>query len=141
MVAVTVDGSILLSGSDDGDVRVWDAESRQCVKVFGHKEPVTSMQLVPKHWIDHTEERVSAPVSVFSRQPTATGTLDFTSGVPLRLRGAVLPRTAAATAVSARHNQGDAQLRDEHARLAAEVQLWKTAAGALYEYTQKATGL
>jgi WD40 repeat protein len=145
-VTVTIDGCTLVSGSDDGDVRVWDTESRQCLKVLAHTDPVTAVQLVPRHWIDHAVERNASPVSTFSRQPTTASSLDFRAGIPLRLTGydtgsrkqPSLPSID--TAVS---GCGDAQedVRSERDRLAAEVEQWKSAAGTLYDYTQKATGL
>ena len=36
-LSLSMDGSILLSGSKDCTARVWDVNSRQCLKVLEHK--------------------------------------------------------------------------------------------------------
>lgn len=48
-IAVTPDGGFLLSASDDGVVRVWDALSRQVLHVYeGHRGPVVALALLPQ---------------------------------------------------------------------------------------------
>ena len=36
-VAVSMDGSLLLSGSEDQTARVWHIYSRQCLRVLNHR--------------------------------------------------------------------------------------------------------
>ena len=36
-VAVSMDGSLLLSGSEDQTARVWHVYSRQCLRVLNHR--------------------------------------------------------------------------------------------------------
>mmetsp|Transcript_30819 Transcript_30819/g.92424 ORF Transcript_30819/g.92424 Transcript_30819/m.92424 type:complete len:421 (-) Transcript_30819:7-1269(-) len=143
MVQVSVDGTILASGSDDGDVRLWDTESRQCLKVLGHKDPLTALQLVPRHWIDHAADRTTSPIALFSRQPCPPGMLDLRRAFPVRPGdGAPADRGPAAVDAVPSSAIGDAGLvRDERDRLAAEVELWQSAAASLYEHTQRTSGL
>ena len=43
-IDISSDGSILLSGSADKDIKVWDMEYGHCQKsIFAHSEPVTSV--------------------------------------------------------------------------------------------------
>ena len=47
-VAVSPDGARIVSGSDDGSVRVWDAKAARCVAVLeGHSNAVTSVAFAP----------------------------------------------------------------------------------------------
>lgn len=36
-LSVSTDGSLLLSGSHDETVRLWDIQSKQCLKTMNHK--------------------------------------------------------------------------------------------------------
>ncbi|XP_078658329.1 WD repeat-containing protein 18-like [Branchiostoma floridae x Branchiostoma belcheri] len=45
-LSVSMDGSQLLSGSHDHSARLWDIPSRQCVRTFSHKGPVTNALLL-----------------------------------------------------------------------------------------------
>jgi pre-rRNA-processing protein IPI3 len=36
-LALSMDGLTLVSGSEDGNCRVWDTASQQCVRVYDHK--------------------------------------------------------------------------------------------------------
>jgi WD40 repeat protein len=46
-VSVTSDGRRAVSASWDYPLRVWDLESRQCLRTLGHAEAVTSASLTP----------------------------------------------------------------------------------------------
>ncbi|CAM9884161.1 unnamed protein product [Lampetra planeri] len=46
-LCVTMDGSLLVSGSQDHKVCVWDVASRQCLRTITMKGPVTNALLVP----------------------------------------------------------------------------------------------
>lgn len=157
-VAVTVDMATLVSGSEDGTARVWDTESRQCLRVLGHKEPVTAMCIVPKHWIDRAVESTTAPISPFSRQQApanGNGVREFRRGTLLRISAggrrvdrvdatAWPAHTAAVATASADGStiaDAEDQVRVERDRLAAEVQQWRTAAGALYAHATRTAGL
>ncbi|XP_069127865.1 WD repeat-containing protein 18-like [Argopecten irradians] len=46
-LSLSLDGSQLVSGSHDFDVRVWDVYSGQCVKTIPHKGAITNVRLIP----------------------------------------------------------------------------------------------
>ncbi|XP_060077616.1 WD repeat-containing protein 18-like [Ylistrum balloti] len=46
-LSLSLDGSQLVSGSHDSDVRVWDVHSGQCVKTIPHKGVITNARLIP----------------------------------------------------------------------------------------------
>ncbi|OWF56347.1 WD repeat-containing protein 18 [Mizuhopecten yessoensis] len=46
-LSISLDGSQLVSGSHDCDVRVWDVYSGQCIKTVPHKGVVTNARLIP----------------------------------------------------------------------------------------------
>jgi pre-rRNA-processing protein IPI3 len=52
-LAISLDGDSLVSGSEDGSVRVWDLRSRQCVRVIASpaRAPVTAALVV--EWPDY----------------------------------------------------------------------------------------
>ncbi|XP_014344044.1 WD repeat-containing protein 18 [Latimeria chalumnae] len=41
-LSVSMDGSMLLSGSHDETVKLWDIQSKQCLRTVAHKGPVTN---------------------------------------------------------------------------------------------------
>ncbi|KFV61656.1 WD repeat-containing protein 18, partial [Dryobates pubescens] len=45
-LSVSTDGSLLLSGSHDETVRLWDIQSKQCLKTMNHIGPVTNAFIV-----------------------------------------------------------------------------------------------
>ena len=44
-LALSIDGTLLVSGSHDCDVRMWDVPSRQCVRTMKHKAAITNILL------------------------------------------------------------------------------------------------
>ncbi|KAF3690565.1 WD repeat-containing protein 18 [Channa argus] len=46
-LSVSMDGTLLLSGSHDESVRVWDINSKQSIRCLAHKGPVTNAVIVP----------------------------------------------------------------------------------------------
>ncbi|XP_038311716.1 WD repeat-containing protein 18 isoform X1 [Canis lupus familiaris] len=62
-LSVSTDGSVLLSGSHDETVRLWDIQSKQCIRTVTLKGPVTNASIM------------LAPVSMLSS--------DFRPGLPL----------------------------------------------------------
>ncbi|KAF5909961.1 WD repeat-containing protein 18, partial [Clarias magur] len=46
-LSVSMDGTLLLSGSHDETVRMWDVQSKQCIRCINHKGQVTNAAIVP----------------------------------------------------------------------------------------------
>ncbi|KAL9951479.1 hypothetical protein ACROYT_G044145 [Oculina patagonica] len=61
-LAVSMDGTLLLSGSEDQTARVWHVHSRQCLRVVNHKGAVTNAQIIPKPlYLDNPPAKSSLP--------------------------------------------------------------------------------
>ncbi|XP_077390795.1 WD repeat-containing protein 18 isoform X2 [Festucalex cinctus] len=67
-LSVSMDGTLLVSGSHDESVRVWDVQSKQCVRCFAHKGPVTNatIAVAPANMF-LPDSRPSVPLPRFSR--------------------------------------------------------------------------
>uniref|UniRef100_UPI00358F0AF8 WD repeat-containing protein 18 isoform X2 n=1 Tax=Myxine glutinosa TaxID=7769 RepID=UPI00358F0AF8 len=81
-MAVTMDGGMLVSGSADGTVCLWDIDSGQCIRTIPHKGPVNALLLVSRlrGVLSNAEARPSLPLPRFSRLPRtaeAGGGTDF----------------------------------------------------------------
>uniref|UniRef100_A0A8C0U2Q8 WD repeat domain 18 n=1 Tax=Cyanistes caeruleus TaxID=156563 RepID=A0A8C0U2Q8_CYACU len=87
-LSVSTDGSLLLSGSHDETVRLWDIQSKQCLKTMNHKGPVTNafIVLAPANMFN-PDGKPSVPLPKFSRHLHGTESSDEpgTEGVTLRL--------------------------------------------------------
>ncbi|NXE66911.1 WDR18 protein, partial [Calcarius ornatus] len=87
-LSVSTDGSLLLSGSHDETVRLWDIQSKQCLKTMNHKGPVTNafIVLAPANMLN-PEGKPSVPLPKFSRHLHGTESSDEpgAEGVTLRL--------------------------------------------------------
>ncbi|CAI9591424.1 unnamed protein product [Staurois parvus] len=46
-LSVSLDGSMLVSGSHDETVCVWDIQSKQCLRTVNHRGPVTNAFIIP----------------------------------------------------------------------------------------------
>ncbi|XP_060797659.1 WD repeat-containing protein 18 [Neoarius graeffei] len=46
-LSVSMDGTLLLSGSHDETVRMWDVQSKQCIRCINHKGQVTNAAIIP----------------------------------------------------------------------------------------------
>ncbi|MGH0132599.1 UNVERIFIED_CONTAM: hypothetical protein FKN15_050138 [Acipenser sinensis] len=46
-LSVSMDGTLLVSGSHDETVRLWDIQSKQCVRTVNHKGSVTNAFIMP----------------------------------------------------------------------------------------------
>ncbi|KAM9763006.1 WD repeat-containing protein 18 [Menidia menidia] len=46
-LSVSMDGTLLLSGSHDESVRLWDIQSKQSIRCLAHKGPVTNAVIMP----------------------------------------------------------------------------------------------
>ncbi|KAM4888026.1 WD repeat-containing protein 18 [Thomomys bottae] len=67
-LSVSMDGSVLLSGSHDETVRLWDVPSKQCIRTVTHKGPVTNatIMLAPVSMLN-SDFRPSLPLPQFNR--------------------------------------------------------------------------
>lgn len=68
-LAVSMDSTLLLSGSEDQSARVWHVHSRQCLRVVNHKGAVTNSQIIPKPlYLDNPPPKSSLlPIQPFKR--------------------------------------------------------------------------
>ncbi|XP_062195136.1 protein ROOT INITIATION DEFECTIVE 3-like isoform X2 [Phragmites australis] len=78
-LATSIDGLLLVSGSEDGNVRVWDTRSQQVTRKFKHSQgPVTNVLIV-------TPKRVNLPpLQPLSKVCSASGVVEP--------RAVILPR-------------------------------------------------
>ncbi|XP_064606851.1 WD repeat-containing protein 18-like [Liolophura sinensis] len=67
-LAVSLDGSLLFSGSHDTKVKVWDISSGQCLRSIDHKGAVTNIisMLAPNTMFTHNH-KPSLPIQPFKR--------------------------------------------------------------------------
>ncbi|XP_054835109.1 WD repeat-containing protein 18 [Eublepharis macularius] len=67
-LSVSTDGSLLLSGSHDETVRLWDIQSKQCLRTMNYKGPVTNafITLAPANMIN-ADSKPSVPLPNFRR--------------------------------------------------------------------------
>jgi len=69
-LAVSFDGNILLSSSEDGTCKSWDIFSRQQIQSFnGHKGPVSNVSIMIKtpNWINSADKKVVPLVQSFKK--------------------------------------------------------------------------
>uniref|UniRef100_W5LHM3 WD repeat-containing protein 18 n=1 Tax=Astyanax mexicanus TaxID=7994 RepID=W5LHM3_ASTMX len=87
-LSVSMDGTLLLSGSHDETVRMWDVQSKQCIRCINHKGQVTNAAIIPAPAnMFLPDSRPAIPLPRFSRHlnPTEQGEGAGTGGVCLRL--------------------------------------------------------
>ncbi|CAK6979106.1 WD repeat-containing protein 18 [Scomber scombrus] len=67
-LSVSMDGTLLLSGSHDETVRLWDIQSKQSIRCFAHKGPVTNAVIMaaPSNMF-LPDSRPAVPLPRFSR--------------------------------------------------------------------------
>ncbi|KAJ7308237.1 hypothetical protein JRQ81_008761 [Phrynocephalus forsythii] len=67
-LSVSTDGSLLLSGSHDETVRLWDIQSKQCLRTVNYKGPVTNafLTLAPANMLN-PDGKPRVPLPKFSR--------------------------------------------------------------------------
>ncbi|KAG5276491.1 hypothetical protein AALO_G00132670 [Alosa alosa] len=73
-LSVSMDGTLLLSGSHDETVRLWDVQSKQSIRTINHKGPVTNACIhpaAPAHMFV-SESRPAVPLPRFSRHLNPT---------------------------------------------------------------------
>ncbi|XP_075993620.1 WD repeat-containing protein 18 [Genypterus blacodes] len=85
-LSVSMDGTLLLSGSHDETVRLWDIQSQQSVRCLAHKGPVTNAVIMaaPANMF-LPDSRPSLPLPRFSRQLHSTEGEGAESEVCVRL--------------------------------------------------------
>ncbi|KAM9365871.1 WD repeat-containing protein 18 [Pholidichthys leucotaenia] len=67
-LSVSMDGTLLLSGSHDETVRLWDIQSKQSLRCLAHKGPVTNAVIIPAPAnMFLPDSRPSVPLPRFSR--------------------------------------------------------------------------
>ncbi|KAG2464203.1 WD repeat-containing protein 18 [Polypterus senegalus] len=87
-LSVSMDGTLLLSGSHDETVNLWDIQSKQCLQTMNHKGPVTNAFIMPAPAnMFYPDSRPSISLPVFSRHlnPSDPGEGGLAEGVNLRL--------------------------------------------------------
>ncbi|XP_066491656.1 WD repeat-containing protein 18 [Tiliqua scincoides] len=67
-LSVSTDGSLLLSGSHDETVRLWDIQSKQCLRTVNYKGPITNafITLAPANMLN-PDSKPSIPLPKFHR--------------------------------------------------------------------------
>uniref|UniRef100_A0A8C3FS44 WD repeat-containing protein 18 n=1 Tax=Chrysemys picta bellii TaxID=8478 RepID=A0A8C3FS44_CHRPI len=87
-LSVSTDGSLLLSGSHDETVRLWDIQSKQCLRTVNHKGPVTNafIALAPANMFN-PDSKPAVPLPKFSKHLHGTESSEDqgAEGVTLRL--------------------------------------------------------
>ncbi|XP_067329462.1 WD repeat-containing protein 18 [Anolis sagrei] len=86
-LSVSTDGSLLLSGSHDETVRVWDIHSKQCLRTVNYKGPITNafLALAPANMLI-LDAKPSIPLPKFSRHLHDSEASENPAGDGLTLR-------------------------------------------------------
>ncbi|KAL6469246.1 hypothetical protein MHYP_G00227700 [Metynnis hypsauchen] len=87
-LSVSMDGTLLLSGSHDETVRMWDIQSKQSIRCINHKGQVTNAVIIPAPAnMFLPDSRPAVPLPRFSRHlnPSEQGEGTGTGGACLRL--------------------------------------------------------
>uniref|UniRef100_A0A8C6QLD1 WD repeat-containing protein 18 n=1 Tax=Nannospalax galili TaxID=1026970 RepID=A0A8C6QLD1_NANGA len=86
-LSVSMDGSVLLSGSHDETVRLWDVTSKQCLRTITLKGPVTNAAIVlaPPSMLS-PDFRPSLPLPHFNKHLLGAEHGDEAQGGGLRMR-------------------------------------------------------
>ncbi|XP_041475466.1 WD repeat-containing protein 18-like [Lytechinus variegatus] len=80
-LSVSLDGSMLASGSTDNTARIWDIGSGQCIRVIQHKASVGAVQFVLRPVVPPTNApppKALPPLSPFQRNFSWSGAGDAT---------------------------------------------------------------
>lgn len=86
-LSVSTDGSVLLSGSHDESVRLWDVKSKQSLRTVTLKGPVTNAAIIlaPPSMLN-PEFRPSSPLPLFNKHLLGAEHGDEAQGGGLRLQ-------------------------------------------------------
>ncbi|XP_072023610.1 WD repeat-containing protein 18-like [Amphiura filiformis] len=67
-LSVSLDGSMLVSGSQDQTVCIWHIQSKQCVRTINHKGAVTNAMIIPTPPnLQSSQTKPTLPIQVFKR--------------------------------------------------------------------------
>ncbi|XP_035379198.1 WD repeat-containing protein 18 [Electrophorus electricus] len=87
-LSVSMDGTLLLSGSHDETVRLWDVQSKQCIRCIHHKGQVTNAVIVPapaNMFLPDSRPGITLPRFSRHLNPSEQGEGVATGGACLRL--------------------------------------------------------
>ncbi|XP_078054216.1 WD repeat-containing protein 18 isoform X1 [Mustelus asterias] len=86
-LSVSMDGTLLISGSHDETVRLWDVQSKQCLRTINHKGPVTNAFLtVASTNMFNPDSRPSVSLPKFSRHVQTSEITENEEGGVITLR-------------------------------------------------------
>ncbi|XP_015668939.2 WD repeat-containing protein 18 [Protobothrops mucrosquamatus] len=76
-LSISTDGSLLLSGSHDETVRLWDIQSKQCLRTVNYKGPITNafITLAPANMLN-PDSKPRIPLPKFSRHLHSTESME-----------------------------------------------------------------
>ncbi|KAK9659917.1 Pre-rRNA-processing protein ipi3, partial [Basidiobolus ranarum] len=90
-LALSFDGTLLISGSEDGSAMVWDVTSRQMIRSFTqHKGPITNVSVIlkPMDLMSSTNTTVfPTPIQPFKRIQKASQEFKLEDGIHRYLPG------------------------------------------------------
>uniref|UniRef100_A0A4W5NCD8 WD repeat-containing protein 18 n=1 Tax=Hucho hucho TaxID=62062 RepID=A0A4W5NCD8_9TELE len=87
-LSVSMDGTLLLSGSHDETIRLWDIQSKQSIRSINHKGPVTNARIIPapaNMFLPDSRPGIPLPRFSWHLNPLEQGEGTETGGVCLRL--------------------------------------------------------
>ncbi|KAM6945512.1 WD repeat-containing protein 18 [Aplochiton taeniatus] len=87
-LSVSMDGTLLVSGSQDDTVKLWDIQSKQSIRSINHKGPITNAVIIPAPAnMFLPDSRPSIPLPQFSRHLNHADQMEGleTGGMLLRL--------------------------------------------------------
>jgi len=77
---ISMAAHILVSGSLDANIRIWDIASRQCIRVLPHKGPISNLLVRLKPPLNHAKSfKNSSIIGSFKRQIVSIGQDDAVS--------------------------------------------------------------
>ncbi|XP_072338778.1 WD repeat-containing protein 18 isoform X2 [Scyliorhinus torazame] len=86
-LSVSMDGTLLISGSHDETVRLWDVQSKQCLRTINHKGPVTNAFLtVASANMFNPDSKPSISLPKFSRHVQTSEITENEEGGVITLR-------------------------------------------------------
>uniref|UniRef100_A0A3Q4GWI6 WD repeat-containing protein 18 n=1 Tax=Neolamprologus brichardi TaxID=32507 RepID=A0A3Q4GWI6_NEOBR len=130
-LSVSMDGTLLLSGSHDETVRLWDIQSKQSIRCLTHKGPVTNAIITPAPAnMFLPDSRPAVPLPRFSRHLHAS---ESDGGEP----GEVCVRLRLHTQVSASVFGDGENTKVRIAELEEEVQTLKKMNKDLYDFSSQ----
>lgn len=88
-LSVSIDGQLLLSGSEDRTARIWDIPSKQCVQVLQHKGHVTNGFIVPTPILLQMLGETTKPVLPFAKFKSNVDTEGRRGGITVNLATAL----------------------------------------------------